>query len=93
MKRFAMVLISAALLFLVTPLIFSAPKVGELAPGHRLARRKTRIDEKDLTRLRRRRGNHRVHHRHLVETLVAGNRRTFDEIAGQRALGVTETPN
>jgi AhpC/TSA family len=32
MKRFAMVFISAALLFLVTPLLFSAPKIGELAP-------------------------------------------------------------
>jgi hypothetical protein len=33
MKRFAMVFISAALLSFVTPLLFSAPKVGDLAPN------------------------------------------------------------
>jgi peroxiredoxin len=32
MKRVAIIFISAALLFLVTPLLFSAPKVGERAP-------------------------------------------------------------
>src|ERR1700733_5677283 len=32
MKRFAMVFVSAALLFLAAPLLLSAPKVGEPAP-------------------------------------------------------------
>jgi hypothetical protein len=32
MKRCAIVFISAALLFLITPLLFSAPRVGEVAP-------------------------------------------------------------